>query len=193
MTYYNPVADNMIHLGSGGSSIFCFNFFIFVNDFSFARLRFLETVMNTAADTTAGQSKKQAFAKATTTSSSNLANPLPKAKPSTIVLQPNGSLDCTSSPEFQRVLEESLEHVTDAVIVDFLWIESTDVYGVSALIAGIQRAAILGKVLTFQSMDVRTRTALASEWNRQREINFGPWNDLFEKDLERFLDTLAKK
>jgi len=149
--------------------------------------------MNTAADTTAGRSKKQAFAKATNTSCSNLANPLPKAKPGTIVLQPNGSLDRTSSPEFQRVLEESLEQVTDAVIVDFLWIESTDIYGVAVLMAGIQRAAVLGKVLTFQSMDVQTWTALASEWDRQREINFGSWNDVFEKDLERFLDTLAKK
>lgn len=109
---------------------------------------------------------------------------------STIALQPTGPLDKANSLAFQKMLEDSLEQATEAVIVDMLWIESTDSNGIAVLVAGIQRAAALGKSLSFLSMDRLTRTALETEWNRQRELNFGPWNDLFAQDLEQFLDNL---
>ncbi len=109
------------------------------------------------------------------------------SQPYMIVLQPEGILDRFSSPAFQKVLEDSLAQVAETVIVDLLWIEATDLHGISALVAGIQRAAALGKSLSFKSMDGQTRLALESEWNRQWEISFGPWNELFEQDLERFL------
>jgi hypothetical protein len=59
---------------------------------------------------------------------------------------------------------------------------------VNALIAGIKRAIELGKLLTFQSLDCSTRHALEAEWIRQRDLRFGTWSDLFEKDLEQFLE-----
>ena len=112
------------------------------------------------------------------------------AQPSTIVLQPRGSLEGASSPAFQADLERALDQVTDAVIVDLLWVKSMDAQGIEALVAGIQRAAALGKFLSFQSMDAQTRAALTLEWNRQRQLSYGPWNRLFKRDLERFLDGL---
>lgn len=112
--------------------------------------------------------------------------------PHTIVLQPGGNLDPISSSEFRVQLEAAIEQVTDAVIVDFLWVNSTDSQGIAALVAGIQRAATLGKAISFQSMDARTRAALEQEWNRQRRLSFGPWQDQFKDDLEQFLDKLAR-
>lgn len=114
-----------------------------------------------------------------------------ETKPHTIVLQPDGNLDPISSSEFRVQLEAAIEQVTDAVIVDFLWVKSTDPQGIAALVAGIQRAATLGKAISFQSMDAQTRAAIEQEWNRQRQLSFGPWQDRFKDDLEQFLDTVA--
>ncbi|UBF26680.1 STAS domain-containing protein [Kovacikia minuta CCNUW1] len=144
--------------------------------------------MNTTLDFSTSPITKPPY-----TSVSHLATSPQTDRLPIIVLQPNGSLDSTSSSEFQSVLEESLEQVTEGVIVDLLWVESTDADGIAALVAGIQRATLLGKLLSFQAMDGQTRAALEVEWNRQREISFGPRNDLFEKDLERFLDQLTKR
>jgi anti-anti-sigma regulatory factor len=147
--------------------------------------------MNTTIDLVATQTDVAAQTKKTTDSPAFYPTTQPQASgPATIVLQPNGSLDCYSSAEFQQRLEEALVLSGDGVIVDLLWVDSTDSCGVAALVAGIQQAAILGKMLSFQSMDVSTRTALEIEWIRQREISFGPWNDLFGTELEQFLDSL---
>ncbi|NJP11028.1 MAG: hypothetical protein HC866_17395 [Leptolyngbyaceae cyanobacterium RU_5_1] len=108
-------------------------------------------------------------------------------RPFLIVLQPNGDLNHTSSYNFQKMLETALEKVLDSVVVDLLWVNATDSKGISALVAGIERAANLGKSISFQSMDRCTRAAMDAELDRQREIRFGPWNDIFEADLERFL------
>lgn len=143
--------------------------------------------MNITIDFSLSSSKKPSL-----TSGITLAESSQKARPGMIVIQPNGSLDKASSSEFQKVLEQSLEQAIDGVIVDLLWVDSIDSYGISALVACIQQALELGKLLSFQSMTVQTRTPLEAEWTRQREIIFGPRSDLFEKDLERFLDKLAK-
>lgn len=111
--------------------------------------------------------------------------------PSTIVLQPNGALDQTTSAKFQEQLEDALDRVTDAVIVDLLWVNVTDACGIAALLAGTQRAAAMGKLLSFQSMDISTQIALESAWEHQREISFGPWSDVFNDDLECFLDQFT--
>ncbi len=113
-------------------------------------------------------------------------------QPDTIVLQPNGALDAMSSADFQKVLETALATVAVGVIVDLLWVDAIDTHGIAALAAGVQQSVILGKVLTFQSMDVRTRLALEHEWYRQRDLSFGPWSDLFKQDLEQFLDSLVR-
>ena len=118
----------------------------------------------------------------------DLRSGMPPSQLAMIVLQPGGVLDRSSSPAFQRVLEDSLTQAAETVIVDLLWVEATDTHGILALVAGMQRAAELGKSLTLQSMDSQTRLALEAEWNRQREISFGPWNELFEQNLEQFLN-----
>jgi anti-anti-sigma regulatory factor len=116
----------------------------------------------------------------------------PPLQPDTIVLQPNGVLSQDTCCTFQHALEQALEQAAASVIVDFLWVSSTDMHGIAALVAGIQRAANLGKFLGFQAMDMRTRKALEVEWNRQREKMFGTWNNLFQNDLEQFLDQRLK-
>lgn len=114
-------------------------------------------------------------------------------QPCTIVLQPEQELIGNAVASFGQALEAALEQVTETVIVDFLWVNQTDTLGIATLVAGIQRAAVLGKSLSLQSMNAQIRSALEMEWNRQREINFGPWSDRFEHELESFLDSLTRR
>ncbi len=114
------------------------------------------------------------------------------SKPSTIVLQPSGALDRESREHFQQTLEEALDQAIEGVIVDLIWVEATDAEGVTALVAGIEKAASLGKAISFQSMSHSTRIAMEAEWDRQRAIRFGSWSDRFKADLEHFLDNLAQ-
>lgn len=111
--------------------------------------------------------------------------------PQTIVLQPNCELTWASSQSFQRSLEEAIELTTESVIVDLLWVDEIDTDGIRVLVAGIEKAECLGKVISFQAMDNQTRTAMEAEWERQRQIHFGSWTDVFDTDLERFLDNLS--
>jgi anti-anti-sigma regulatory factor len=124
---------------------------------------------------------------------SALGDSHPALQPDTVVLQPNGALSQDNSSAFQQALEEALEQAAAAVIVDFLWVSSTDLHGVAVLVAGIQRAANLGKFLSFQAMDSRTRAAVEVEWNRQRDRMFGSWSSLFQNDLEQFLGKGMKQ
>lgn len=112
--------------------------------------------------------------------------------PSTIVLQPNGDLTKQSSHTFQRSLEEALELARESVIVDLLWVNETDGDGIASLVAGLEKASRLGKAISFQAMNGQTRIALEAEWDRQRDIQFGAWSDLFEADLEQFLDNVNR-
>ncbi|MEX0269054.1 STAS domain-containing protein [Leptolyngbyaceae cyanobacterium UHCC 1019] len=109
--------------------------------------------------------------------------------PQTIVLQPNNDLS-SSSNSFQQSLEEALDLAGERVIVDFLWGDVTDSQGVEALVAGLEKATLLGKSLSFQSMNPQTRTLVEAEWDRQRHLRFGAWDDVFELELERFLDAI---
>ncbi len=143
--------------------------------------------MHITVDSTATWSKP-----ATDLAAVNAITSPQEPRPNTVVLQPNGSLDSTNSLEFQRLLQDSLEFALEGVIVDLLWVDSTDTHGIAALAAGIQHAVTLGKMLSFQSMDVHTRTALEAEWVRQRELSIGPWNEVYGQELECFLDGLAQ-
>lgn len=111
----------------------------------------------------------------------------PVSRSSVIVLQPRGALDRVSSPAFERSLEEALEQVTDLVIVDLLWITTIDACGISALVAGVQRAAVMGKAVSFQSMNCRTHQALEAEWTRQWRTKLATWRSVVKPDLEHFL------
>ncbi|WP_421655651.1 STAS domain-containing protein [Leptothermofonsia sp. ETS-13] len=143
--------------------------------------------MHTTVDSTATCAKT-----ATDVAAVNSITSHQETRPNTVVLQPGGSLDCTSSLEFQRMLQESLELALEGVIVDLLWVGSTDTHGIAALAAGIHHAAMLGKMLSFHSMDVRTRAALEAEWIRQREVSVGPWNEIYGEELKGFLDSLIQ-
>ncbi|MBF2026871.1 MAG: hypothetical protein IGS48_08900 [Oscillatoriales cyanobacterium C42_A2020_001] len=112
-------------------------------------------------------------------------------KPATIVLQPNGVLNQGNREHFQQTLEDALELATESVIVDLIWVNETDADGVTALVAGIEKAASLGKAISFQSMNHATRMAIEAEWDRRRAVQFGSWSDRFEAKLERFLDNLS--
>lgn len=141
--------------------------------------------MHTILDSTTNPIKKQV-------SGSLPSPPVAATRPYTIVLQPTGCLDSSNSISFQKALEDSLEQAIDGVIVDLLWVESTDADGVAVLAKGIQQAGVLGKQLSFQSMDVSTRIALDEEWVRQRETIFGSWSQQFGSELERFLDSMGQ-
>lgn len=110
--------------------------------------------------------------------------------PQTIVLQPNNDLNSFSSTSFQQSLEEALDLSREGVIVDFLWGDVTDSQGIEALVAGLEKATLLGKSLSFQSMNPQTRTLVEAEWDRQRCARFGAWDNVFELELERFLDAI---
>lgn len=100
---------------------------------------------------------------------SNLSNFIGTAavRPRTVVLRPNGCLDSASSPAFTEALEQALELTTDTVVVDLLWVDSVEIEGIACLIAGLKRAASLGKVLSLRFMDVATQAAVEAAFNRQ--------------------------
>lgn len=112
--------------------------------------------------------------------------------PPTIVLQPNSDLTELNSKNFRRSLEEALELAHESVIVDLLWVEETDVHGIASLVAGLEKASQLGKMISFQAMNKQTRLELEAEWLRQRDLRFGSWTNLFKADLEQFLDSVNR-
>ncbi|PSB29938.1 hypothetical protein [Stenomitos frigidus] len=115
----------------------------------------------------------------------------PAVRSSIIVLQPSESLNQTNSLEFQLALETALEQALEGVIVDLLWVDSTDDYGIAALVVGMQRAATLGKFLSFQSMHANDQLALEAAWAQQQEMSAGAWTHTFSSDLESFLDVFT--
>ena len=115
----------------------------------------------------------------------------PAVRPYTTVLQPSEPLNQINSFAFQLELETALERVMDGVIVDLLWVNATDAYGIAAFVAGMQRAAELGKFLSFQSMDAGSERALEDAWAQQQERNSGVWTHTFSSGLESFLAGLT--
>lgn len=110
-----------------------------------------------------------------------------------LVLQPTGHLDAASSRALQVELETTLNRSAGGVIVDLLWVETIDAAGIEVLVAGLQKAASIGKSLLFQGMDTRTQTALEQEWCRQRQLGPGTRNCHLSRELERYLESLAKR
>jgi anti-anti-sigma regulatory factor len=107
----------------------------------------------------------------------------------TLVLQPMGHLDRTAYQEFRALLESALDQPVYEVIIDFLWVETVDEHGIQTLLAGMERAAKLGKTISFAAMSCSIRAAVEAEWDRQRQLRLGSWQDLFGSDLEEFLDA----
>ncbi len=117
--------------------------------------------------------------------------PLPTAeRPVMLVLQPTGDLNCHNSLAFQKALKASLEQVKEAVVVDLLWVNSIDSYGMTAIIQGLRTAIALGKMLSFQASSPALQLALEKEWQRQRQATLGTWDGIFGAQLEAYLDRL---
>ncbi|HIK13740.1 MAG TPA: hypothetical protein IGS53_00330 [Leptolyngbyaceae cyanobacterium M33_DOE_097] len=107
--------------------------------------------------------------------------------PVTLVLQPTGELNQSTSSGFQTQLEAAIAQAQEAVIVDLIWVEQVDRHGICALINGLVKANTLGKILSIQSMSNPVRVAFEQEWTRQQELNCGGWDVQFEQGLELFL------
>lgn len=113
-------------------------------------------------------------------------------RPPTIILQPNGDLLQESGKHFQLALQEAVELAAEGVIVDLLWVKQTDSDGIFALVKGIEKAIALGKTLSFKGMSTPIRLAMESEWERQRDIQFSSWSNVFKAELEAFLETNSR-
>jgi len=116
----------------------------------------------------------------------SMADPLLEP-PVTLVLQPVGELNQSTSLGFQTQLEDAIAQAQEAVIVDLIWVEQVDRHGICALINGLLKANMLGKVLSIQSMSNPVRVAFEQAWTRQQELNCGGWDVQFEQGLESFL------
>lgn len=105
----------------------------------------------------------------------------------TIILQPKGYLGGIPVLDFQINLEQALETAALRVVVDMQQVETVAPDGIAVLARGLELAAILGKSIGFDSIDLSTYIGLRAEWRISREICFGPWGDLFEGEFEQFL------
>jgi anti-anti-sigma regulatory factor len=111
----------------------------------------------------------------------------PRPLPKTVVLQPRGYLDQKQGLAFQATLERALRQATQTVIVDLLWIEAIDRTGLQILKAGMQLAAALGKVLSFQPANATVLTVLQPEWTTLRASQLGNWAEVWHEELDNFL------
>ncbi|MBE9094712.1 hypothetical protein [Tychonema sp. LEGE 07203] len=119
--------------------------------------------------------------------SDSTAQLAPETAPSnTIVLQPKGCLGGIAVLDFQINLEQALERATLRVVVDLQQVDGVAPEGIAALVRGLELAAILGKSIVFHAMDLASSKDLRAEWRSSREICFGPWGDLFDRELDQF-------
>lgn len=107
--------------------------------------------------------------------------------PPTIILQPNGDLLQDNGQHFQLALQEAIELAAETVIVDLLWVKHADAAAILALVKGIETAIAQGKQISCQGMAPAIRADLETEWEHQRAIRFGSWQNLFKAELEEFL------
>lgn len=105
----------------------------------------------------------------------------------TVVVQPNGRLDCETAAEFIQLVTRAVGQVSSAVIVDLLWVLQVDAVGIAALVTAIDLAKALGKTISFQSMQPETRSALAAALDRRHQEQLGAWQEVISADLEQFL------
>lgn len=108
-----------------------------------------------------------------------------KAPPKMAVLQPQGLL---SDRAFQTSLEQAIAQ-GDTIVIDLLWTPHVDPTGIAILLAGVQQAKAVGKLISFLSMDAQTRAALDAGWENQRRQNMADQTDWFAPAFEQFLDS----
>jgi anti-anti-sigma regulatory factor len=106
-----------------------------------------------------------------------------------LVLQPPGSLDHTTCPQFRPMLEVALEQTLSRVMIDLLWVETIDEIGVQTLLFAREQAAKLGKIVTFSTMNETVQQAMERAWKQEQDSHMGGnWQDIFDADLEQFLE-----
>lgn len=128
-----------------------------------------------------------------TLTDSGLANQQTNLRPPTsLVLQPRGELDSSTSAAFQVRLEQALHCATKAIVIDLMWVEAIDPAGLEVLKAGVCLAAGLGKNLSFKSLPAKIWAELEVEQITLRSKALGSWATAHREDLDRFLSQPRK-
>jgi anti-anti-sigma regulatory factor len=116
--------------------------------------------------------------------SSQTAAPARSANP-TIVLQPK-SLDGEAGKTFQQSLGQALKQ-SEVILVDLIWIETTNSATLEPLLKAMQQAQRSGKSLSFLSMDAASQKALDQRWEREITATIADRQEIFAPDFEQFL------
>jgi hypothetical protein len=90
----------------------------------------------------------------------------------TIVLQPKGCLGGIAVL-VQNNLEQALERAALRVVLDMQQVDAVAPEGIAAIARGLELAAILGKAIVFNAIDLASCKDLRAEWRRSRQICFG--------------------
>jgi anti-anti-sigma regulatory factor len=105
--------------------------------------------------------------------------------PSTIVLQPQ-SLEGEAGQHFQQSLAQALTQA-DVILVDLIWIETTNSATIAPLLAAMQQAQRSGRSLSFLSMDAASQKALDQRWEKDITATIADRQEIFAPDFEQFL------
>jgi anti-anti-sigma regulatory factor len=109
----------------------------------------------------------------------------PDRAPSTIVLQPK-SLEGESGQTFQQSLAQALKQA-DVILVDLIWIETTNSATIAPLLTAMQQAQRSGRSLSFLSMDAASQKALDQRWEKDITATIADRQEIFAPDFEQFL------
>jgi anti-anti-sigma regulatory factor len=115
---------------------------------------------------------------------SKMAEPTQSSNP-TIVLQPK-SLDGEAGQVFQQSLGQALKQA-EVILVDLIWIETTNSTTLEPLLKAMQQAQRSGKSLSFLSMDAASQKALDQRWEREITATIADRQEIFAPDFEQFL------
>jgi anti-anti-sigma regulatory factor len=105
--------------------------------------------------------------------------------PTTIVLQPK-SLEGEAGHTFQQSLAQALNQA-DVILVDLIWIETTNSATIAPLLTAMQQAQRSGRSLSFLSMDAASQKALDQRWENDITASIGDRQEIFAPDFEQFL------
>lgn len=129
----------------------------------------------------------------------NVVNPLPTPPNSTppnsisantisantIVLQPQ-RLEGEAAQVFQQSLADALA-TANVILIDLIWIETTNSSTLDVLLKALQQAERLGKSLSFLSMDAQSQAALDRRWEQQISATMADRQEIFAPEFEEFL------
>ncbi len=105
--------------------------------------------------------------------------------PSTAVLQPQ-SLEGEAGQAFEQALAQALKQA-DVILVDLIWIETTNSTTIAPLLKAMQQAQRSGRSLSFLSMDAASQKALDQRWEQDITATIADRQEIFAPDFEQFL------